>query len=169
MLIQKPTSETVEEWKAIYAEYKTKLYPNKKTALEIIEYIKQKYPITEQTEEELKQVVINNVLANKCYSNKLPNSKIPAAKVFYIENTGLGKHLYEKQVDVFKGNKIIVGVELETAFFMVEGSSMLWDELFAFRGLDEDDLYNFYLVAEYITCLKKFDMLDSVLTQVKFK
>ena len=46
---------------------------------------------------------------------------------------------------------------------MVEGSSQLWDELFAFRGLDDDDLTDFYLVAEYISCLKKFDTLDRVL------
>lgn len=167
MLMQKPTPETVEEWKAIYVEYKTKLYPNRKTGLEIIEYLKQKYLVTEQTKEELKQVVVANVRENKCYLNKLTNSKMPVAKVFYVENMGVGKRLYEKQDDVFKENKIIVGVELESAFFMIEGSSMLWDELFAFRGLDEDDLNNFYLVAEYITCLKKFDMLDSVLARIK--
>ncbi|MGE5390688.1 MAG: hypothetical protein ACM3PE_06440 [Deltaproteobacteria bacterium] len=168
MLLQEPTPETVEEWKAIYIEYKTKLYPNRKTALEIIEYLKQKYPITEQTKEELKQVVVDNVILNKCYSNKIPNSKMPDAKVFYVENIGSGKRLYEKQDDVFKENKIIVGVELESAFFMVEGSSMLWDELFVFRGLDEDDLNNFYLVAEYIACLKKFNILDRVLAQAKW-
>ncbi len=39
---------------------------------------------------------------------------------------------------------------------MVEGSSELWNELFAFRGLDEEDLKNYYLVAEYISCLKQF-------------
>lgn len=167
MLMKEPTPEIVRKWKAIYAEYKMKLYPNRKTALEIIEYLKQKYSMTEQIEEKLKQIVVDNVLLNECYSNKLTNSKMPGAKVFYIENMGLGKCIYEKQDDVFKGNKIIVGVELQSAFFMVEGSSMLWDELFAFRGLDEDDLNNFYLVAEYITCLKKFDMLDSVLARAK--
>lgn len=167
MLMQEPTSEAIEEWKAMYVEYKMKLYPNRKTALEIIEYLKQKYPIAEQTKEELKQVVVNNVIENEGYSNKLPNSKMPVAKVFYVENIGLGKRLYEKQDDVFKKNKILVEVELESAFFMVEGSSMLFDELFAFRGLDKDGLNNFYLVAEYITCLKKFDMLDSVLARAK--
>ena len=167
MLLKEPTPEMVKEWRAIYAEYKEQLYPNRKTSLEIIEYLKQKYTLIEQEKEELKRAVVDNVIVNKCYSNKLLNSKIPVAKVFYVENMGLGKHLYEKQDDVFKENKIIVGVELESAFFMVEGSSMLWDEIFAFRGLDKDDLNNFYLVAEYITCLKKFDMLDIVLAQAK--
>jgi hypothetical protein len=39
--------------------------------------------------------------------------------------------------------------------------------LFAFKGLDAEDLTNFYLVAEYIACLKKFDMLDDVLDRDK--
>lgn len=167
MLMQEATSEMVEAWKAIYNEYKAQLYPNRKTALEIIEYLKKKYPVTEQPKKELKQVVVDNVMQNECYSNKLLDGKTPVAKVFYIENAGAGKTLYEKQDDVFKGCKIIIGVEFETSYFMVEGSSLLWDELFAFSGLDEDDLNNFYLVAEYITCLKKFNMLDSVLIRIK--
>ncbi|MGE5473906.1 MAG: hypothetical protein ACM3UU_06760 [Ignavibacteriales bacterium] len=162
MLMQEATSEMIKEWKVIYDEYKARLYPNKKAALEIIEYLKKKYPVTEQPQEELKQVVLDNVMQNECYSNKLLDGKVPVAKVFYIENSGAGQPLYEKQDVVFKGCKIIIGVELETAYFMVEGNSMLWDELFAFRGLDEDDLNNFYLVAEYITCLKKFGMLDNL-------
>ncbi|MEN6609365.1 MAG: hypothetical protein ABFC24_00850 [Methanoregulaceae archaeon] len=101
----------------------------------------------------------------------MPRQKITAWQItgskgfFFIEGTGAGKHLYENQNDPFKGNNIIVGLELETAFFMVEGSSQLWDELFAFRGLDEEDLNNFYLVAEYVACLKNSGMLESVLAQ----
>ena len=63
----------------------------------------------------------------------------------YVKN---GKLLYEKQDNIFKGEDIFVGIEMETGFIHVEGSSLLWDELFAFRGLDTDDLKNIYLVAE---------------------
>jgi hypothetical protein len=73
-----------------------------------------------------------------------------------IENTGPGTYLYENQDEVFTGNNIIVGIDLVTAYFLVEGSSLLWDELFAFRGLDNDDINHFYLVAEYIACTQKF-------------
>ncbi|MPN52317.1 hypothetical protein SDC9_199973 [bioreactor metagenome] len=55
-------------------------------------------------------------------------------------------------------------MEIETASFHVEGSSLLWDELFAYRGLDEMDLRNFYMVAEYAACLKRFGMLEGALT-----
>ena len=167
MLMQEPTLEMVETWKSIYDEYKTQLYPNRKTALEVIEYLKRKYPMTEVIDDKLKQVVVGNVLLNECYAEKLPAGRTPTAIIFAIKNTGAGKRLYEMQDDIFKGQHIFVGIELETAFFHVAGSSMLWDELFAFRGLDEDDLKNLYLVAEYITCLKKFNMLDSVLIRAQ--
>jgi hypothetical protein len=165
MQMQKPTPEMIKTWKAINDEYKAKLYPNQKSAPALIEYLKMKYPVTEITDEKWKQVVLHNVLLNKCYADKLPAGKTPTAIVFSVQNTGAGNILYERQDEIFKGHGIFVGIELETAFFLVEGSSMLWDELFAFKGLDEADLNNYYLVAEYITCLKRFDMLDSMLTQ----
>jgi hypothetical protein len=165
MLIQEVTPEMVKAWKVTFDQYRPQLSPNKKTGSEIIAYIKQKYPITELPDDIIKQVVVDNVILNECHAKKLPVGKTPVAKVFFIEDTGAGKHHYETQDDIFKGNKIFIGIELETAFFTVEGSSLLWDELFAFRGLDDDDLTNFYLVAEYISCLKKFDKLDNVLAQ----
>ena len=50
MLMQKCSKEMIEAWKAVYAEYKTQLRPNKKTASEVIEYLKQKYPLAEPTD-----------------------------------------------------------------------------------------------------------------------
>lgn len=52
-----------------------------------------------------------------------------SAITFIVENHGNGKFLYENQGEVFKGNNIFVGVELESGFFCVEDSSLLWDEL----------------------------------------
>lgn len=39
---------------------------------------------------------------------------------------------------------------METGYFHIEGSSMLYDELFKFRGLDKQDLENFFLIYEYV-------------------
>jgi hypothetical protein len=52
---------------------------------------------------------------------------------------------------------------LETACVFIEGSGELADEIAAYQGLDKDDLGNFYLVANYIRCLEKYDLLDNVL------
>lgn len=160
--MQQATPEMVEAWKAVFDHYRPRLSPNKKTGPELLAYIQQKYSITELTDDTIKQVVADNVTWNKHFANKLPIGRKPVAKGFFIEDTGAGNQLYENQDHIFKGNKIVVGIDLETAFFMVEGSSRLWDELFAFRGLDEDDLTNFYLVAEYISCLEKRDNPDRV-------
>jgi hypothetical protein len=107
------------------------------------------------------------VLGNKYYKEKLLIGKAPRAITFTIEHKGYGNILYKKQDSIFNGIDISVGIELETGFFCTEGNSILYDELIAFRGLDESDLKNYYLVAEYIECLKMFGLLEKVLNKTK--
>ena len=163
MLTRKVTPELVNTWKETAKTFRPLLQPNKKTGHEILAYLTGKYPVRELTTDTLRDVVEDNILSNECHARKMPAGTIPEVRGFVIENTGTGKHLYETQDEIFRGRAIIGGVELHSGYFMVEGSSLLWDELCAFRGLDEDDLENFYMVAEYVGCLKRFDLLDSVL------
>lgn len=155
MLMQEPTPEMVKSWKETYDTYRPKLRPNNKPMPDVIAYLKENYPVIERTEQNILLVIIDNVTLNEYSAHKIPPGKIPLPQVFQIKNTGTGKNLYENQDEIFKGCTIIVGFELESGYFMVEGSSQLWDELFVFRGLDEDDLNNYYLVAEYVACVKK--------------
>ncbi|WP_424359383.1 hypothetical protein [Methanocella sp. MCL-LM] len=161
--MQKVTPDMIEQWKFISEEFRHRLKPNRKSASDIIAYLTSKYPARKVTDEKMNRVVISNVLANKCFAEKLPAGAHPAALCYSIDNAGAGRFLYERQDELFRGQTIFVGVELVTGFFLVEGCSELWDELFAFRGLDEEDLTNFYLVAEYVTCLRKFNLLDDML------
>lgn len=163
MLMHEPTPEMVERWKEVWIEYKDKLLPNRKSGREAVEYLKNKYILEELNDDNIKQVVIDNLLHNKPLADKLPKGVEPSVVTFVIENKDNGKFLYENQDEIFKGNKVIVGVELESGFFYVEGSSLLWDELYAFQGLDEKDIQNYFCVAEYISCLKKFGFLERVL------
>jgi hypothetical protein len=163
MLMQKPTPQMIETWKNTWNEYKDKLRPNRKSGTKVLEYLKEKYLLKELKDEKAKQVVIRNVLDNKPFVDKLPTGAEPAVVTFIIENEGNGKFLYDNQDEIFKNYSIFVGMELKSGFFCVEGSSMLWDELYAFRGLDEKDIQNYYCVAEYIYCIKKFGFLKSVL------
>lgn len=155
MLMQEPTPEMVRSWKETYKTFRPGLKPNRKPIQDVIAYLKENYPVRERTEQNILQVVTENVTRNEYSAHKIPPGKPPLAQVFQIENTGTGKNLYENQDEIFKGCTIIVGFELESGYFMVEGSSQLWDELFIYRGLDEDDLNNYYLVAEYVACVKK--------------
>ncbi len=161
--MQEATPEAVESWKSVFNEYKTRLVPNRKKAADLIEYLEGKYQLVELADEEWKQVVTDNVLSSEFYANKLPAGKTVNPKVFHVLNSGQAQSLYRQQDDIFKGQDIILGIDMETGFFHVEGSSLLWDELFAFRGMDSADLKNYYLVAEYIACLKQFDMLEDML------
>ena len=159
MLTQEPTAEIVREWQKIHREYAGTLRPNRRSGPEVVEYLLSRYPAVEETDPKLRQVVIDNVLNNEHDAMKLPEGAVPKAAVYSIPDTGTGKPLYAQQDAVFQGIPILVGVELVTGFFLVEGSSLLWDELLAFRGLDTDDLTNFYLTAEYVGCLQRFGKL----------
>lgn len=153
MLIQEPTEEMIKEWQDIYNKSKGNLKPNKKDGLEIIEHLKENYSVVEVENLELEKVVYDNIVLNE-YSNQKLCGKNPIIRLFEVTD----KNLYEKQDDVFKGIKIIVGIELNTSYIFVEGSSYLYDELMVFAGLDDKDITNYFLVAQYIKCKAKFSI-----------
>lgn len=163
MLMEKATPKMIEEYKETWNEYKDKLRPNKKSGKEVVEYLKDKYILEELHDDNARLTVIENVLYNNPYAEKLPMGAKPHAVTFAVKSEGNGKFLYEGQDEIFRGINIFVGVELESGFFCVEGSSLLWDELYAFRGLDEKDIQNYFCVGEYISCLKKYGLFQSVL------
>ena len=153
MLMQKPTEEMIKEWQEIYNKCKDNIKPNKKDSLEIIEYLKEKYSVVEVENTELEKVVYDNIVLNE-YSNQKLCGKNPIIRLFEVTD----KSLYEKQDNIFKGIKIIVGIELHTSYIFVEGSSYLYDELMAFTGLDDKDITNYFLVSQYIKCKEKFNI-----------
>jgi len=156
MLMQELTHELIESWKKIHQERRDELSPNRKTGAEVLEYLKGKYILREENDKAMKELLAFNVMQNDCHRDKIPSGREPDYRMFLLENQGAGGAIYEKQDEIFRGKDIVVGVELESGFFIVEGSSLLWDEIFAFRGLDEEDLDNYYLVAEYLSCREKF-------------
>jgi hypothetical protein len=163
MLMQEATPEMLEAWKATWNEYKDILLPNRKEGAEIVAYLSDNYLVTEIYDDEALKMVTENILNNKPLADKVPAGKTPSPVAFFVKDSGKGKTLYENQDEVFKGSKIFVGVDLASGFFCVEGSSMLWDELYVFRGLDEKDIQNPYCVAEYISCLKRFGLLNKII------
>lgn len=153
MLMQEPTKEMIKEWQDIYDKSKDNLKANKKDGLEIIKYLKEHYSVIEVENPELEKVVYDNIVLNE-YSNQKLCGKTPVIKLFEVTD----KNLYEKQDDVFKGIKIVVGIELNTSYIFVEGSSYLYEELMVFTGLDDIDITNYFLVAQYIKCKEKFNI-----------
>jgi hypothetical protein len=146
MLFANITKTSLNEWKKIWNENKDLLKPNRKSGQEIQTYIMEKYILVQINDEKAKEVVTWNILNNECFSIKLPKGAKPDAVTYYVSLDS----------DKVSNQKIFVGIDLITGYYTVEGSESLWDELYAFRGLDEDDIQNPYCVAEYLACLKKF-------------
>lgn len=101
--IQEVPQEKIEQWKSLYEKYKSILKVNSKSVLEIIEFLKRKYVIVEETSEEFKHVVINNIKLNKPFSQKISSDKELKPIVFTIPNEGNAKKLYDTQEETYSG------------------------------------------------------------------
>ena len=82
------------------------------------------------------------------------SEKTPIRVRTYLR-TGSGTRLFTQDPVYRQQDTIFVAIDEITGTFHVELSVLLWDELFAFRGLDAADLENCYLVAEYLACREK--------------
>lgn len=155
--------DDVSRWKSVYAQYRPLLKPNRISGAELYSYLSSRYPLLPLEDPRADQMVIDNIQKNECFARELPAGAVPLPVCCVIEPVGSGTLLYRKQDEVFFGCEIIIGIDLVSGYFLVEGSSALWDELFARRGLNENDLENVYSVAEYIDCLTRFGLLEQTL------
>jgi len=153
MLTKPATPELLRKWKADYAAYRPLLRPNRRPADELLAYLTAKYPLLPLDDETAREVVCANVRDNAYFASRLPAGVPPRAETFTVARVGAGEALYAAQDAIFACMDIFVGIEMVTGHFHVEGSSLLWDELFLFRGLDEADLENPCLVSEYASLL----------------
>ena len=138
MLTKKATKRQIAEWKKLFSE--STLSPNRKTGKEVDEYFCARYPSTPISDLAVKAVAEETILQNDFYAAKLPVGALPDVKCY---RTG----------------EAIVGIDLVSGYFHVESPDRkemerIYDDLFAFRGLDETDLQNYFLVAQYLLCKK---------------
>lgn len=170
MIVQEPTEKMIAEWKSIWRQYNGKLKQNRKSGREVLTYLQNKYILTEIYDDNASYAIIQTALNYALHKEKLINESSLEPRAFFLENDGNGKtlYLYENADDVSiwggKITRIFVGIEIVTGCILVEGSTMLWDELLAFQGLDEKDLENYVRVAEYINSLQRFHLIDTVLS-----
>lgn len=173
MITNKATKAMISEWKDIWLQYKNQLKPNRKSGIEMLNYLKSNYILTDNEEQSVIDDIAWNITHNLPYAEKLPEGISPNPKVFFLENLERGVQFYKPENQDSNDlwgkeiTKIIVGIDLVSGYYMVEGSTMLWDELCAFRGIDELDLQNYVCVAEYIKCLKRFGKLNNVIAKSK--
>ena len=143
MLTSKPTRKTVEEWKRIYNENRDSLKPNRKSGAEVNCYFRQKYGFEKYDSPIFCNIVKLNILENEHEREKLPKGREPQIETYTDGDS-----------------TVLVGIDPVTGFFHIEGEDIekvaeIYDDLFAFRGLDEEDLKNCFLVAQYVQCHNK--------------
>lgn len=137
MLTTKVTLSMVEQWKEVYEKYRDTLTPNRISGVELDEYLQMKYHVMPLDTPSSKEIVIDNIMNNEPFKEKLPKNTLPKPKTYLLKDS------------------IFIGIDLVTGHFIVEGSPEIFDDLFAYRGLDQNDLKNVYMVYEYIRCTKK--------------
>ncbi len=163
MLTHSPAPEDIAEWKRVAERYRTRLHPNRISGRALYDYLCSRYPLLPLHDVRADRVVRDNILKNKCFADELPDGVLPEPACAIVERSGAGLELYRAQDEAFSGLDIFVGIDLAGGYFAVEGSSVLWDELYARRGLNETDLANDYCVFEYIACLTRFGLLELTL------
>ena len=143
MLTQAPTRTMIREWQKIFQENKDRLTPNRKTGAAVDTYFREKYQPQKLTHPEFAHIAKDNLLQDDHHRSKLPCGASPKIAVYGIDN-----------------QSILVAIDLVTGFFQIESKHIarmaeIYDDLFLYRGLDEQDLENFFLMAQYVLLSKK--------------
>lgn len=155
MVTEEPTKETTAQWRALWEGYRDRLRPDRVSGRALLGHLQGRYELTEMFDGWAAGCVTGSVLGNACCCEKLPAGARPAARTFYLENSGAGKALCEGESgdSAPRGRasgRFFVGVDTVTGLFTVEGSSLLWEELCAVRGLDKEDTQNLVSVTQYV-------------------
>ena len=141
MLTTEPTPEMITQWKRIDSQYRHTLMPNRRSGTEVDRYFRERYPYQIFDNREFRRIASLNITENDYSRNKLPENTLP-------------------DIQCYQTGNVLVAIDLCTGEFHVESENIeevipIHDDLFVYRGLDAEDLKNFFLVAEYVTLSKK--------------
>lgn len=135
MLTHEATAEMIEEWERVFKAHRQSLLPNRKSGIDVDSYFRGKYQYNTLSSPKFEEVVKLGILENEYSKDKL-NGQLPLIRSYTVGD-------------------VMIGIDLVSGEFHVESENIeemakIYDDLFAFRGLDEEDIENFCLVAEYV-------------------
>jgi len=141
VLTTEATPEQSAEWKRIFEKHHAAMKPDRKTGSEVDQYFRAAYAHRVFDNEAFREMVAQGILDNEFSRSKLPEGALPVIRSYQTGN-------------------VLVGIDLVTGEFHVESEKEeefvpVYDDLFVYRGLDRDDLKNFFLVAEYVRLTQK--------------
>ena len=140
MILSELTSEKIEKMKRVYEMHRPLLYPNRKSGAEVDAYFRSIYPYQPLDDYAFQSAAAANIMENEHSYAKLQDGIRPDIRCYRTGNA-------------------LVGIDLVSGEFHVEAVDMaeaipVYNDLFVFRGLSEDDLKNFVLVAEYVRLIQ---------------
>ncbi len=140
MLTSEATPEMLRAWKRAYAQNRKLLAPDRKSGIEVDAYFREKYHPAPFACTAFRDAVQANIVEDDFCRAKLPPGAMPKIATYRLSDA------------------VYVGIDLTTGYFHVESENTeemarIYDDLFLYRGLDEADLENAFLVAQY-TSLK---------------
>jgi len=143
MLTREPTLHMIREWQRIFQENKDTLSPGRRSGEEVEAYFCEKYQPEKLLHPAFARIAEENLLQNDHSRNKLPPWRSPEISVYGMDHPS-----------------VLIAIDRVTGFFQIESSdtarmSEIYDDLFLFRGLDEQDLENCFLTAQYIQLSQK--------------
>lgn len=142
MLTEKISREMIDEYKKIYEKHRSELESNRKSGMEIDKYFTSKYEPAVFDAYEFRKMISDCIFENEHIREKLPNDSKPQVVSYILDES------------------VFVGIDLITGYFHVESEDLekmklIHDDLFVFRGLDDMDLENYFLVAQYVLLKSK--------------
>ena len=141
MLTTEPTGEMIAQWKDIFRKCRASLIPNRKSGADVDRYFREKYPHQVYDNAQFRKIASLNITENEHFRCKLPKDTLP-------------------NIQSYQTGNVLVAIDLHTGEFHIESEDItevipIHDDLFVYRGLDADDLKNFFLVAEYVILSSK--------------
>ena len=146
MILSELTPEKVAEMKRVYEAHRPLLHPNRKSGAEVDAYFRSSYPYQPLDDYAFQTAAAANIMENEHSCAKLQDGTQP-------------------DIQCYRTGDVLVGIDLVSGEFHVEAADMaaatpIYNDLFVFRGLNEDDLKNFVLVAEYLGLTQKGSTKD---------
>ncbi len=139
MQIKKLAPSLMEQWIKVYEEERWRLMPDAITGEALAAYLKAHHPVKPLEDFAVLQTVRDAVLNNAFYAEKLPKGREPRPIAYACEDGA------------------IIGIDLETGYFNVEGNFRLRDELTYVKGLDRADLNNVMRTVDWLRCKNLYE------------
>ncbi len=137
MQITEPTKIDIDKWKKVFEDRVGGLKPNRISGIELDSYFRNTYDAKVIENDDFLEVTKYNLFET------IPN---------YME-----KYNKEPSIIIYRtDDNAYVGIDVVSGFFCVEAecielTASIYDDLFLKRGLDEDDLKNYFLVYQYVS------------------